>query len=74
MKIYITLNESKEKDKVIIDYLDKQYSKSGVVKALLYQVAIGDGNVPLTSLEYNGSKSKQKASKDKVKLSLSEFI
>lgn len=39
MRFYITLNEEKEKDKLIIDLLEKQYSAKDYVTALLYQNA-----------------------------------
>lgn len=39
MRFYITLNEDKEKDKLIIDLLEKQYNAKDYVTALLYQYA-----------------------------------
>lgn len=39
MRFYITLNEDKEKDKLIIELLNKQYNAKDYVTALLYQYA-----------------------------------
>lgn len=38
-RVYITLNDEKEKDKVIIDYLSQSYSESDAIKEILYKVA-----------------------------------
>lgn len=74
MKLYLTLNEDKEKDAVIISYLEQQYSKSGSIKALLYQVAVNDGKIPTSTTLMQDEKVEQKTVKSSNKLSLSEFI
>lgn len=86
MKIYLTLNEEKEKDKLIIDYLNNQYSKSGAIKAMLYQIATNTGNMPIVAIAAKEGEKKQdtvKSSnkvnntdvlKNSKKIDLSEFI
>ena len=44
MRIYITLNENKEKDKLILDYLNKSYDYKSAIKILLYQNALKEIN------------------------------
>lgn len=39
MRIYITLNYKKEKDKIILDYLNTTYSHSETIKNILFQIA-----------------------------------
>ena len=39
MRYYINLNENKSKDKLIIDYLEKQYNAKDFITQLLYQYA-----------------------------------
>lgn len=39
MRIYITLNSEKPKDKIILDYLENSYDSKGEIKRLLYQIA-----------------------------------
>ena len=86
MKIYLTLNEEKENDKLIIDYLNAQYSKSGTIKNMLYKKAINAGNMQVVASGVDKSNNQQEASKNsnKVtntnvaksskKVNLSEFI
>lgn len=86
MKIYLTLNEEKEKDKLIIDYLNAQYSKTCTIKDILYQKAINTGNKLLFTSVVNDGNSHQEASKssnnvtntnmakNSKKVNLSEFI
>lgn len=38
-RIYITLNPNKEKDKIILDYLETTYSYSETIKNILFQRA-----------------------------------
>lgn len=44
MEIRIRLNEVKEKDKVIIDFLERQYSSNEYIKSLLYNMALSSLN------------------------------
>lgn len=74
MKIYLTLNPDKDKDKAIIDYLEQQYSKSGTIKSLLYQVAVNDGNIPTTTTNSKEEKLEQKTVESSRKINLSEFL
>lgn len=86
MKIYLTLNEEKEKDKLIIDYLNTQYSKTGTIKDMLYQKAITTGNIPVVASGVNNGNNQQEASKssnniintnmakNSKKVNISEFI
>ena len=39
-RIYITLNSSKNKDKVIANFLSSYYSEKDAIKEVLYQCAI----------------------------------
>ncbi len=43
-RIYITLNEKKEKDKIILDYLNSTYNECETIKSLLYNFATNKGN------------------------------
>lgn len=74
MKIYLTLNHDKDKDKAIIDYLEQQYSKSGTIKSLLYQVAVNDGNIPTITANSKEEKLEQKTVESSRKINLSEFL
>ena len=38
-RIYITLNPKKHKDKIILDYLNTNYSYSETIKNILFQIA-----------------------------------
>lgn len=38
-RIYITLNPKKHKDKIILDYLNANYSCSETIKSVLYSIA-----------------------------------
>lgn len=44
MRIYITLNYKKEKDKIILDYLNTTYSHSETIKNILFQIASESSN------------------------------
>lgn len=86
MKIYLTLNEEKENDKLIIDYLNAQYSKSGTIKNMLYKKAINAGNMQVVASGVDNSNNQQEAlknsnkvtntnvAKSSKKVNLSEFI
>lgn len=86
MKIYLTLNEEKEKDKLIIDYLNAQYSKSGAIKAMLYQIATNAGNIQAVASGVEAGKKEQEEvksskndnvaiiAKSSKKVNISEFI
>lgn len=50
-RIYITLNEKKDKDRVILDYLSSSYSESDTIKDVLYRIATNSYNFSLSSIE-----------------------
>ena len=74
MKIYLTLNPDKYKDKAIINYLEQQYSKSGTIKSLLYQVSVNEGNIPTITTNSKEEKLEQKTVESSRKINLSEFL
>lgn len=74
MKIYLTLNPDKDKDKAIINYLEQQYSKSGTIKSLLYQVSVNEGNIPTITTNSKEEKLEQKTVESSRKINLSEFL
>lgn len=74
VKIYLTLNPDKDKDRAIIDYLEQQYSKSGTIKSLLYQVSVNDGNIPTITANSKEEKLEQKTVESSRKINLSEFL
>lgn len=74
MKIYLTLNPDKDKDKAIINYLEQQYSKSNTIKALLYQVSANKGNIPTITTSYKEEKIEKKPVENSKKINLSEFL
>ena len=74
MKIYLTLNPDKDKDKAIINYLEQQYSKSGTIKSLLYKVAVNDGNIPTIITNNKEQKLGKKPLESSRKINLSEFL
>lgn len=43
-RIYITLNEKKVKDKVILDYLRSTYSEQETIKSVMYQYVVNGCN------------------------------
>ena len=55
-RIYITLNDKKEKDKAILDYLSSSYSESDTIKDVLYRIATNSYNFSLSSIEEIDSK------------------
>ena len=74
MKIYLTLNPDKDKDRAIIDYLEQQYSKSGTIKSLLYQVAVNDGKITTITSNNKEQKLGKKPLESSRKINLSEFL
>lgn len=58
-RIYITLNSSKNKDKVIFNYLSSYYSAKDAIKDILYKYAIAH------QLSINGNDKVQKDSINK---------
>ena len=50
-RIYITLNDKKDKDKAILDYLSSSYSESDTIKDVLYRIATNSYNFSLSSIE-----------------------
>lgn len=62
-RIYITLNEKKDKDKVILHYLSNSYSESDTIKDVLYRIATNSYNLNLNSLEEIDSKGVDRCEK-----------
>lgn len=62
-RIYITLNEKKDKDKVILDYLSSSYSESDTIKEVLYQIATNSYNLNLNPVEEIDSKGADRCEK-----------
>lgn len=50
-RIYITLNEKKDKDKVILDYLSSSYSESDTIKEVLYRIVTNSYNLNINPVE-----------------------
>lgn len=50
-RIYITLNEKKDKDKVILDYLSSSYSESDTIKDVLYRIVTNSYNLNINPVE-----------------------
>lgn len=48
MRINLTFNDTNERDKTIIDFLNTRYSASAYIKELLYQVAKGN-DIPINN-------------------------
>ena len=55
-RIYITLNDKKEKDKAILDYLSSSYSESDTIKEVLYRIATNSYDLNLNPVEEIDSK------------------
>ena len=62
-RIYITLNEKKDKDKVILDYLSSSYSESDTIKDVLYRIATNSYNLSLSSIEEMDAKGAKRCEK-----------
>lgn len=62
-RIYITLNDKKDKDKVILDYLSNSYSESDTIKDVLYRIATNSYNLNLNSAEEIVSKDADRCEK-----------
>lgn len=62
-RIYITLNEKKDKDKVILDYLSSSYSESDTVKDVLYRIATNNYNLSLNLIEEIDTKGANRCEK-----------
>ena len=62
-RIYITLNEKKEKDKVILDYLSSSYSESDTIKGVLYRIATNSYNLSLNLIEEIDTKGANRCEK-----------
>lgn len=43
-RVYITLNPNKEKDCVILEYLEATYNEAETIKSILYQIATNRGS------------------------------
>ena len=50
-RIYITLNEKKDKDKVILNYLSSSYSESDTIKEVLYRIVTNSYNLNINPVE-----------------------
>lgn len=62
-RIYITLNEKKDKDKVILDYLSSSYSESDTIKDVLYRIATNSYNLNLNTVEEIDTKGADRCEK-----------
>lgn len=62
-RIYITLNNKKEKDKAILDYLSSSYSESDTIKDVLYRIATNSYNLSLSSIEEIDTKGTNRSEK-----------
>lgn len=62
-RIYITLNEKKDKDKVILDYLYSSYSESDAIKDVLYRIATNSYNLNLNTVEEIALKGAERCEK-----------
>ena len=62
-RIYITLNPNKEKDKVILDYLNSTYSPSESIKSILYQLGTNGSNLVQIDTKIQEIKSTSKMQK-----------
>lgn len=62
-RIYITLNEKKDKDKVILDYLSSSYSESDAIKDVLYRIATNSYNLSLNLIEEIDTKGANRCEK-----------
>lgn len=68
-RIYITLNNKKDKDKVILEYLSSSYNESDTIKDILYRIATNNYN--LNSIinkgkALNGAKSYENALDEQI--------
>ncbi|MDB1947697.1 hypothetical protein PMY38_06355 [Clostridium tertium] len=68
-RIYITLNDKKDKDKVILEYLSSSYNESDTIKDILYRIATNNYN--LNSIinkgkALNGAKSYENALDEQI--------
>lgn len=43
-RVYITLNPNKEKDLIILDYLNSTYNEAETIKSILYKIATKRSN------------------------------
>lgn len=62
-RIYITLNDKKDKDKTILDYLSSSYSESDTIKDVLYRIATNSYNLSLSSIEEIDTKGTNRCEK-----------
>lgn len=76
VRIYITLNNKKEKDKIILDYLNTTYSHSETIKNILFQIAsegINKMNIGADFRQMNKSIREQKG-EDNINRVIDETI
>lgn len=68
-RIYITLNDKKDKDKAILEYLSSSYNESDTIKDILYRIATDSYNLnSITNKEkaLNGAKSYEKVINEQI--------
>lgn len=58
-RIQLTLNEDKEKEKVVLDYLDSSFNETQEIKRILFEYIVNQTGVKVAK----NSKSKKKSSK-----------
>lgn len=65
-RIYITLNEKKEKDRIILEFLNSTYNESDSIKNVLYQFALFGGNEVQIGDKLNRKMGKKQEIKDTI--------
>ena len=63
MRINLTFNDTNERDKTIIDFLNTRYSASAYIKELLYQVSKGN-NIPINNNPAINNKTTEKSKEE----------
>ncbi|NRU52485.1 hypothetical protein [Clostridium beijerinckii] len=66
-RVYITLNQNKDKDRVIEDFLSNSYSEADCIKEVLYRMATENPVAKKSSKETNTNKKKVVNVDSKVK-------
>lgn len=65
-RIYITLNEKKEKDRIILKFLNSTYNESDSIKNILYQFALFGVNEVQIGDKLNKEVMKKQTIKDTI--------
>ena len=73
-RIYVTLNPNKDKDLVILEYLNSTYNESETIKSILYQIATKrcyEGDLESKRVESEINKEMQKGAESIKELHIS---